>query len=232
MARLYLFAEGQTEQTFANNVLGPHLAAYGVYLQRSVLVANHRERGRVYRGGGRHYLPMKNDVVRFLKQEQNRNVYFTTMIDVYSLYRDFPGRQEAARLDGFPQRKVEALEAAFANDIGDSRFIPFLQLHEFEAYLFVDPGQFAFSYDNANASVQRLAAIADGVSSPELINDGWETAPSKRIIKEFPRYEHEKRVVGPEIAELIGVASIRAKCPHFHAWISRLEQLGALPNQP
>lgn len=26
MARLYLFAEGQTEQTFANNLLKPHLA--------------------------------------------------------------------------------------------------------------------------------------------------------------------------------------------------------------
>lgn len=31
MVRLYLFAEGQTEQTFANIVLSPHLANHGVY---------------------------------------------------------------------------------------------------------------------------------------------------------------------------------------------------------
>ena len=32
MARLYLFAEGQTEQTFADTVLKPHLANFGVYM--------------------------------------------------------------------------------------------------------------------------------------------------------------------------------------------------------
>lgn len=29
MIRLYLFAEGQTEQTFASNLMTPHLANYG-----------------------------------------------------------------------------------------------------------------------------------------------------------------------------------------------------------
>ena len=31
MVRLHLFAEGQTEQTFANTVLKRHLASFGVY---------------------------------------------------------------------------------------------------------------------------------------------------------------------------------------------------------
>lgn len=33
MVRLYLFAEGQTEQTFADNLIKPHLAQYQVYLK-------------------------------------------------------------------------------------------------------------------------------------------------------------------------------------------------------
>jgi hypothetical protein len=37
MARLYLFAEGQTEQTFATNVLRSHLANVGVYIQAAFL---------------------------------------------------------------------------------------------------------------------------------------------------------------------------------------------------
>ena len=39
MARLYLFAEGQTEQTFADTVLKPHLAKFGVYMPNPVLIA-------------------------------------------------------------------------------------------------------------------------------------------------------------------------------------------------
>ena len=31
MVRLYLFAEGRTEQTFADTLLNPHLAKHGVY---------------------------------------------------------------------------------------------------------------------------------------------------------------------------------------------------------
>ena len=32
MVRLYLFAEGETEENFANKLLMPHLASQGVYL--------------------------------------------------------------------------------------------------------------------------------------------------------------------------------------------------------
>ena len=51
MARLYLFAEGQTEQTFAHNVLRPHLADHGVYMPRAVLIAHSKKRGKVHRRG-------------------------------------------------------------------------------------------------------------------------------------------------------------------------------------
>ena len=45
MPRLYLFAEGQTEQTFAATVLRPHLANWGVYIS-SILVANAKRKGK------------------------------------------------------------------------------------------------------------------------------------------------------------------------------------------
>ena len=34
-----------------------------------------------------------------------------------------------------------------------------------------------------------------------------------------------KAIVGPEISAKIGVAAIRAKCPHFNQWLTRLEGL-------
>ena len=40
--------------------------------------------------------------------------------------------------------RVEVLERSWSQETGDSRFIPFIQLHEFEAYLLSDVSQFAY----------------------------------------------------------------------------------------
>jgi hypothetical protein len=228
MIRLYLFAEGPTEQSFATEVLRPHLAGFNVILQSAILIAHARKKGRVHRGGGRHYLPMKNDILRFLAQEKSPEVRFTTMIDLYAIHADFPGMAEASQVSHIPYQRVELLEKAFAKDIGDSRFIPYLQLYEYEARLFSDPEKWALFYEGNRSKISALKAIADTVNSPELIDDGLHTAPSKRIIKLFPDYEGAKSVLGPLIAEEIGLTTIRDKCHHFNAWLSRLEQLDSI----
>jgi len=225
MPRLYLFAEGQTEQTFADAVLKPHLAHFGVYVHNPVLIAHARKKGIVHRGGGRNYEPMKNDILRFLKQESAADVYFTTMIDLYALHAEFPGREDAEKLRHDPHQRVQSLQSAWARDIADGRFIPFIQLHEFEAYLFVDPSQFEFFYPDSLPQIAGLQKIADDVRTPELIDDGQHTAPSKRIMSQFPDYKGAKPLVGPQVGELIGVAAIRAKCPHFNEWLTGLERL-------
>lgn len=227
MARLYLFAEGQTEQTFATDVLGPHLSNLGVYLQAAILIAHAKKKGEVHRGGGRKYIPMKNDIRRFLAQEKADDVFFTTMIDLYAIATEFPGWDEAEKLRRSPEKRVEALEHAFADDIDDPRFVPYIQLHEYETYLFSDPAQFGFFYGHHEKAISALKAIAAEKITPELINDGAHSAPSKRIMAELPDYEDAKSIVGPKVAELIGLDVIRGKCPHFAAWLSRLEQLGS-----
>jgi hypothetical protein len=225
MVRLYLFAEGQTEQIFARLVLAPHLAAFKVYLHNPVLVANARRKGIVHRGGGRHYLPMKNDIVRFLRQDGSSEAFFTTMIDLYAIHPDFPGLSDAERLRYSPPSRVEFLEKAFAQDLCDRRFIPYIQLHEFEAYLFSQPEQFRPYYPTADGPIAALKAIAEQYPTPELIDDGRQTAPSKRIVAELPDYEDAKTVVGTQVAEAIGLDVIRQKCPHFNSWLFKLEAL-------
>ncbi|HEX4613972.1 MAG TPA: DUF4276 family protein [Urbifossiella sp.] len=230
MARLYLFAERQTEQTFADTVLKPYLANMGVYLQRPVLIAHARRKGKVHRGGGRRYQPMKDDIQRFMKQEKNSgDVFFTTMIDLYAIHDEFPRLVEAESLRKQPFQRVAFLEEAFADDISDRRFVPYIQLHEFEAYLFSDLVWLEFYYDGRDQQIAELKAIANGYTSPELINDGPHTAPSKRIAAHFPDYEDQKVIVGSGVGELIGLPAIRAKCPHFDAWITKLEQLRGVP---
>jgi len=225
MARLYLFAEGQTEQTFADLVLSPHLANYGVYLQRAVLIAHARKKRRVHRGGGRKYQPMKNDILRFTAQEKAADVYFTTMIDLYGIHSDFPGLDRADKLRHDPYQRVNHLQHEWNNDLAEPRFIPFIQLHEYEAYLFSRPEEFDLFYPGSNAQIDRLREIADAFESPELIDDGPTTAPSKRINEIFRDYERAKATIGPQIGELIGIQTIRSKCPHFDRWLAALEGL-------
>jgi hypothetical protein len=225
--RLYLFAEGLTELTFADTVLKPHLASLGVYLHPPVLIAHAKKKGTVHRGGGRKYAPMKNDIVRFLVQEKGADVFFTTMIDLYAIQAELPGFAEAEKLRHMPDKRVEALENSFARDINDDRFVPYIQLHEYEAYLFSDPAWFEYFYDHHERQIAALKAIADRYATPELIDDGQHSAPSKRIIAELPDYKDAKSAVGPQVAELIGLEVIRGHCPHFAAWLSHLEKLGA-----
>lgn len=136
MVRLYLFVEGPTEQTFAHNVLLPHLARFGVYMQPAVEIAHARRRGKVHRRGGRKYQPMRDDIARFTRQERGAEVFFSSLIDLYALAPDFPGLAEAESLRYDPYRRVAALERAWAADQNERRFIPFLVLHEFETFLF------------------------------------------------------------------------------------------------
>jgi Domain of unknown function (DUF4276) len=64
-----------------------------------------------------------------------------------------------------------------------------------------------------------------GSLNPEKINETPETAPSTRIINHIPEYECPKAQVGPLGAEDIGLYMLRNKCPHFDAWMSKLESL-------
>ncbi|MDF5722721.1 MAG: DUF4276 family protein [Rhizonema sp. PD37] len=168
---------------------------------------------------------MKNDILRSLKEDSNCDVFFTTMIDLYGIHPDFPGLTESNSLRQNPIKQVEFLEQIFREDINDHRFIPYIQLHEYEAYLFADPSCFKYLSDHHTKEIKALKAIADQYETPELINDGQHTAHSKRIITQFPDYGKSKAAFGSLLAERIGLQVIRSKCPHFDAWLSRLESL-------
>ncbi|MEG4281904.1 DUF4276 family protein [Microcoleus sp. A006_D1] len=194
-------------------------------MHNPILIAHAKKKGQVHRGGGRKYGPMKNDIMRFLKQEKAPDVFFTTMIDLYALHPDFPGLAESESLRQDPIQRVEFLEQRFAEDIDDARFIPYVQLHEYEAYLFSDPTCFEYLDAGRTKEIEALQAIANQHRTPELINDGPQTSPSKRIIALFPDYGKAKSVFGSQLAEQIGLQVIRSKCSHFNKWLSRLESL-------
>jgi Domain of unknown function (DUF4276) len=222
--RLHVTAEGQTEQTFVKNVLAPHLASYNIFADaRSVLTSKDKKAHREYRGGLISYQKARADIVAWLKEDRHSECRFTTMFDLYALPDDFPGYADATRLMD-PYARVTSLEKAFGQDIDDSRFIPYIQLHEFEALILADPQQLDWEYLEHSEPIGKLVKMV-GTQNPELINDGFETAPSKRILKEIPEYD--KATAGVSVVHKIGLSRIQLKCSHFTEWLHKLEQENA-----
>jgi hypothetical protein len=200
-----------------------HLGAFDVFTDVRC-VETSRDRRGIHRGGMLDYRRAKRDLTFWMREDRRPDAFFTTMFDLYALPDDFPGFN-AGRGDRDPYRRVQTMETAFANDIAHQRFVPYLQLHEFEALLLADPTCFRLRFKEREAGIVNLISLCGGVASPELIDDGRQTSPSRRIIKEIPEYDGQKRSAGPLLAARIGLAALRQRCPHFGAWLARLEGL-------
>jgi len=221
MIRLHFVVEGQTEETFVNQVLTPALSGLNIFSDVRCVQTGYK-RGKKHKGGITDYIKLKNDLQRWLKQDAHTEARFTTMFDFYALPHDFPGYAESLKKPDLNAR-IEHLENCFQADIGDHRFIPYIQLHEFEALLFTEPTKFVVAYPNREREIQQLVAVRSRFTSPEEINEGQNTCPSKRIKTILPDYN--KVSAGPRIAMKIGINKIRAENQHFNDWFTKLEQL-------
>ncbi|NLI13968.1 DUF4276 family protein [Pelotomaculum propionicicum] len=221
MIYLNIVVEGPTEETFVRDILAPYWGELGIFaVARSVETA--RKKGRIHRGGGRNYRKARQDILTWLKQQ--KNAWCTTMFDLYGIYNNFP-TYGSVNENLSPYERVRKLEKAFAEDIADSRFIPYLQLHEFETILFTNIEKMNVFYFDKDRQIKHLIEMAEKYDSPELINESEATAPSKRIISEIPEYESNKVLVGPKVARAIGLEQIRMKCLHFNEWLCSIESL-------
>jgi hypothetical protein len=152
------------------------------------------------------------------------------MFDFYGLGRGFPGTPLPQNLASF--EKATHIEKAVKHDIitqapdlrADVRFIPYLQLHEFEGLLFSNPAAFARGINESNLANQ-FQTIREGFLTPEDIDDSPATAPSKRVLQLCPSYR--KVLNGTQAARAVGIDTMRRECPQFRNWLDRLEQLGA-----
>ena len=128
-------------------------------------------------------------------------------------------------------RTVEELEERLMQEIhahNPRRAFPYVQKYEFEGLLFSDTAAFGTILDIADHSVETLAAVRRQFATPEDINDDPNGAPSKRIAQAVAGY----RKRGPQITREAGLETIRAECPRFHAWLTRLEGLADAPQPP
>lgn len=221
---LYIFCEGQTEETFANIVLAPHFLTFGSFVYPLVLPNVKGAHSRRNKGGWSSYRIARHFISGIMEQHHRDGVWFTTMFDLYALPQDYP--QPPGLLSGTVRETVAALEVAMTRDVVTDtlwRFTPHLQLHEFEALLLADIDQFAEEFPERRDALPMLKADIAGLA-PEDVNHGTETHPSARIIRRIPEYEGRKASAGPILASRIGMDRLRQSCDHFAAWISELER--------
>jgi Domain of unknown function (DUF4276) len=216
MIRVNVICEGKTEYTFVNKLLFPHFMPLGILVIPIDI------------GGANRYQKIKKDIVGLLNYEQD--AYVTTMIDFYGMNQRFPQYEYESGLNKPSIEKVEAIELAIKNDIlseatvHNTKFMPYVQLHEFEALLFSEPEtlQDWLSIER-KIPANSFSNIRNAFDTPEDINDSPQTAPSKRIIAIASSYE--KPAEGVSVASEIGLDKMRSECPHFNNWINQLEKL-------
>lgn len=215
MKRVIVICEGQTEQEFCNTILNPYFSAKGVYLNAPII--KHSQGGIV----PWHHLVKQ---VR-LHLRSERSVYVTTLIDYYGITEkhNFPQWAESKSIVDNNAR-MDFLEKAMRFEVDDKvryRFLPYIQLHEFEGLLFSDPDVFARVIPKEDLVGQdELRKTVETFNNPEMINTSKQTSPSHRLERIIRGYD--KIVYGNYLAESIGLNRIRERCPRFNAWVANI----------
>lgn len=224
---LNILCEGQTEEKFVKEVLKPYLNGYGIVVKSRLLVTSRKKDAA---GGLFRYQQAKRDLELWMREVSQRNSethYFTTMFDLYALPNDFPG---AVQFKGIADAyiRVENIESALGSEIDSPNFIPYIQLHEFEALLFCDITKLTIEYPKCSKEIERLENdLVKYNGNPELIDNSPETAPSKRIIKAIEGkqlYRYNKPRSGAIVTASIGMPELMLQCLHFRKWIERIIQ--------
>lgn len=231
MTRLLVHVEGQTEETFVNEVLAEHLYENGYTVVGARLFGNARQRAR--RGGVKPWHAVKRDVIRHLQEDDG--AVSTLMVDYYAMPKSgdgaWPGRDAAcvlahANKAALIQDQLHAdVAGELGNDLQAARFVPFVLMHEFEALLFSDCLAFAKGVGRSDLA-EAMQLVRNQFGSPEEINDSPATAPSKRV--ELLIEGYQKPLYGNLAALEIGLARMRIECPQFGSWVTRLEQAAHL----
>lgn len=228
MNRIIIICEGQTEQEFCKTLLQRYFSNQNITLQVPLI--------KKTMGGIANWNVLKREIETYLRRE--KDVLVTTLIDYYGIKdsHGFPLWAEKQAIADKSQR-LDELEAAMLADVDANlrpRFVPYMQLHEFEGLLFSDKQAFYTTFYNSNELVDKayLEQTFADFDNPEMINDGVETSPSHRLERIISGYE--KVVYGCCLAEAIGLDKMRQKSSRFDNWLKRLATRAGItnPNNP
>ena len=216
MKRLVIIAEGETEESFVNNILCPYFCSKGLYNTIQCFKTKHSH------GGVSKYSHIKKDILNTIYE---KDVVVSMMIDFYRLPSDFPGFNDLKATQTH-QEQANLLETRIKKDLEDSQnqlfhnFIPYIQLHEFEALVFASISGIDSLFERSEMDYNGLMNVIQQYPNPEDINNHPDTAPSVRLKKLISGYN--KVLHGIDIINTVGMAELLVKCPRFKTWIESM----------
>lgn len=220
MIRVHVICEGQTEEMFVKEILSGFFSSRGICLIPTLI-------GKPgHKGGNFKFDRLFTDVRARLLGDKTS--YCTTFFDFYGLPENFPGKQEALGCLTFQkkaQRVLDVMSDELREKLGEEslrRFIPYIQMYEFEGLLFSAPDVLAQAIYKPDLKLE-FQKIRDKFTTPEEINNSPLCAPSKRIKKLYSGYD--KPIHGSLAAIEIGLNTIRSECHIFDSWLNRIEKL-------
>lgn len=218
MRNLYLIVEGETEEEFVKRLLIPYLYGRGLRCHiQAILVC--------MSGGGHGH----NNTEHFLNTIEPVLYYdgepvITSLLDFFRFPRkhlDYSACQERPTAVAQADCLQDALFQQVQQLRSYRRFIPYVQLHEFEALLFTDAGGYEL---HPPAIGMAVAGVRAAYATPEAINSSPEQAPSKRLAAIYTAAGQRYRKVADavDILELIGLDLVIARCPRFGTWVEEI----------
>ena len=218
MKRLVIIVEGETEESFVNNILCPYFCSKGLYNTIQCFKTKHSP------GGISKYSYIKKDILNTIYE---KDVVVSMMIDFYRLPLDFPGFSDLKATQTH-QEQANLLEARIKKDLEDSQkqlfenFIPYIQLHEFETLVFASINGIDSLFERSEIDYKGLMNVIQQYPNPEDINNHPDTAPSVRLKKLIPGYN--KVLHGIDIINTVGMNELLEKCPRLKVWVESMEE--------
>lgn len=222
MKSLIFVVEGETEEEFVNRLLAPYLIEFeGLNTEiRAVLIE--------MSGGGHGYSNiehLKNTIQPLLHKVPEPVI--TTFIDYYGINseRKMPGYTSI--VTGDAERRIAHMQETLNEEVQKIKsyryFIPYIQQHEMETLLFVNPEE---GFDLEDKKIKDEVVVLCGqFESIEDINCTPTGAPSKRLEQIYQKHhkKYNKVVDAVDIIELSGgIPAVLSKCPRFAKWITRV----------
>lgn len=222
MREVIVFAEGPTEERFIKQVVAPALHGLEIYLKPQLLSTSQSGRGGAL-SIDRFLLNARNTL------RQKPDAVLSSFIDLYGLDTNFPEFVSSKKLNDVHQR-VNQLELALHRLVIErvgcrpERFLPHIQPYEYEGLLFSDVAALAGTEPTWGKALASLQKVQNDFESPEHINDGYETKPSKRLAN-LLRPTYKKTTHGPRAAARISLETMEEECANFRGWMDRLREL-------
>jgi hypothetical protein len=208
MIRVTISVEGDTEEAFIKDILYDSFYAKGINLTAINM------RGNI----------SIDRIIPELRRHYHNSEFLTTFYDFYGFKRN----NKYFNCDDLVNKIVERLaqELKRGNHTLDMRkFLPYIQMHEFEGLLFSDVEAFRLLNDIQDEHIEKLKVTRKAFNTPEDINNSKETSPSHRLTD--LKIGYNKVEFGPILAMAIGLPTIRKECPRFNKWLTWLENLAA-----